>query len=630
MMKRLFAFLLTVAVLLAAGMVQAETTEGITITFSDVPTAIPHGGTVTLKYTITGGSGSYTEITPVWVNVSAGGEISTDGDKLSAASGTVSFTPAYVGGVYLSLTVEDSAGGYEFQDSPLISVDGVDEVPELTINLSAMCYPEWCVAGYPLSFHGRASGGSGSGYGVFTGYRWGNADGYTTIQCGDFGRSFSLSFTPEAHWDWVQPVFTVYDSANRERGIWGDRIAVKDEIESPLAISVTCPERILAGEVTTFGYEVTGGTGVYEITAYGSGGRQEGPLTEASGQLSWTPKNVDSVTVGFIVSDGRESLRLNTVPIPVEGEMEPGTLMLELGELPASVAAGETFSLSYQASGGTGDYEVTISWYAVSGGGSIWLDNVYPPLTEASGTVSFTPTTGEGIYAKVGLYDVGTGYADQRSATTKVVAVTGTPVTEPLKVVASAPEWVRQGDTFTAYYTVTGGSGEYDWIDVSVIFSDGQVEYVLDSRSLSQAAGSLQLRAAMAGDVYLHFELFDSEMRSYQQKVHVTKALASGEPAPSVIPGEWDVTLPSSLLEIGAEAFENTGAVSVWVPDGASGIRARAFSSCARLSWVRIPASVTSIDPTAFSGCAGLTLVVESGSAAEAYAAQYGIPYVTE
>lgn len=70
-----------------------------------------------------------------------------------------------------------------------------------------------------------------------------------------------------------------------------------------------------------------------------------------------------------------------------------------------------------------------------------------------------------------------------------------------------------------------------------------------------------------------------------------------------------DVTLPSDLTAIEAEAFLNdttlTGTLTL--PDGVTSIGDAAFSGCTGLTAVALPDSVTTIGSKAFSGCTGLT-----------------------
>ncbi len=75
------------------------------------------------------------------------------------------------------------------------------------------------------------------------------------------------------------------------------------------------------------------------------------------------------------------------------------------------------------------------------------------------------------------------------------------------------------------------------------------------------------------------------------------------------------VTIPNSVTSIGDYAFSScTGLTSITIPNSVTSIGKSAFSSCTGLTSVTIPNSVTSIGESAFSGCSGLTSVTIGNS----------------
>ena len=89
------------------------------------------------------------------------------------------------------------------------------------------------------------------------------------------------------------------------------------------------------------------------------------------------------------------------------------------------------------------------------------------------------------------------------------------------------------------------------------------------------------------------------------------------------------IKLPADLKTIEAEAFADDSFVCAVIPDGCRAIGAGAFRNCAKLRFIEIPASVTSISATAFTGCgADLIIVTTSDSEAQRFAQANGITCV--
>ena len=89
-----------------------------------------------------------------------------------------------------------------------------------------------------------------------------------------------------------------------------------------------------------------------------------------------------------------------------------------------------------------------------------------------------------------------------------------------------------------------------------------------------------------------------------------------------------DFILPASLTIIEAEAFAGGAFRYVQLPEGVSVIRSRAFADCPNLTYIYIPEETGTIARDAFEGVSGLTILGHSGSYAEFYAQRNGIAFV--
>lgn len=86
--------------------------------------------------------------------------------------------------------------------------------------------------------------------------------------------------------------------------------------------------------------------------------------------------------------------------------------------------------------------------------------------------------------------------------------------------------------------------------------------------------------------------------------------------------------LPDDIREIGDEAFAGSDVENVVLPFGCEKIGSKAFSGCPALRHIVIPNSVTSIDTSAFADSPNVVFIAVSGSDAENYAKQNGIPCI--
>ena len=89
------------------------------------------------------------------------------------------------------------------------------------------------------------------------------------------------------------------------------------------------------------------------------------------------------------------------------------------------------------------------------------------------------------------------------------------------------------------------------------------------------------------------------------------------------------LTLPAALTTIQSEAFCGTAANAVVIPSGVKCIESRAFADSAKLMYVNIPESVTSIASDAFAGSEHVTVICLEGGNVERWTTQNGLDCMT-
>ena len=99
----------------------------------------------------------------------------------------------------------------------------------------------------------------------------------------------------------------------------------------------------------------------------------------------------------------------------------------------------------------------------------------------------------------------------------------------------------------------------------------------------------------------------------------------------TLIAGCKNTIIPEGVTSIGGSAFEDcSGLTSINIPNSVTSIGWSAFWGCSGLTSINIPKGVTSIGGFAFALCDNLTIYGTSGSFAETYAIQHGIPFIIQ
>ena len=74
------------------------------------------------------------------------------------------------------------------------------------------------------------------------------------------------------------------------------------------------------------------------------------------------------------------------------------------------------------------------------------------------------------------------------------------------------------------------------------------------------------------------------------------------------------ITIPSSVTEIGEEAFYGVQFETITIPDGVTEIKYHTFATCYTMKSIVLPASVTKVGQTAFDYCESLEIIYYLGT----------------
>ena len=177
---------------------------------------------------------------------------------------------------------------------------------------------------------------------------------------------------------------------------------------------------------------------------------------------------------------------------------------------------------------------------------------------------------------------------------------------------SNAQTWIFRKAEYTVTYDANGGTGA----------PDAQTKYYANPLTLSEGMPGFANRIFRGWSADRNATSAEYQPGAvYTADEDLTLYAVWYEPSP-------DLVLPSSLKEIEEEAFVGGAFSYVYLPDGVSGIGARAFAECRNLQYIRIPDSVGRIAPDAFEGIESLTIYGKDGSYAEYYAGKYGFDFV--
>jgi hypothetical protein len=212
-------------------------------------------------------------------------------------------------------------------------------------------------------------------------------------------------------------------------------------VSTPLTISGTAPGGVVGSAYST-AFTAAGGSApyAYDIAA---GALPDGlSLDGTSGVISGQPTKAGTFS-GIVVraTDAAGRTAQTTASIAIAAPLRIAGTPTDVGTV------GQSYSASFGASGGTGPYAFSLASGTLPAGLS---------LSPTSGTVSGKPTVAglaEGLTVKV-------TDAAGRTATSDAFRIA---VAEVLAVAGSASTSAIAGQTYSAQFTASGGTGPYAW-----------------------------------------------------------------------------------------------------------------------------------------------------------------------
>lgn len=163
------------------------------------------------------------------------------------------------------------------------------------------------------------------------------------------------------------------------------------------------------------------------------------------------------------------------------------------------------------------------------------------------------------------------------------------------------------------------------------VFAEGKV-----SENITWKQEGSVLTFTGAGDMVLEYEYITQipwyNLRTEIDTIVVGEGITSiGEGAFTAFRRLKEVSLPETLSVIGASAFLSCeGLENITLPDRVIKIEGGAFVGCENLKVISIPGNTYKISEDAFYNCFDLTIQGISGSYAEKFANEAGIPFRNE
>ncbi|MHC1786570.1 MAG: dockerin type I domain-containing protein [Christensenellales bacterium] len=311
---------------------------------------------------------------------------------------------------------------------------------------------------------------------------------------------------------------------------------------------------VAVGETITVTWDLSGGKPPYSVNTYYWVVKEEGSerdIYEDSGSgltaesLSFTPTKGNALRLELHLQDSENRvLSFNTDWVPVTGAATVEQLAGKISFDKASVAAGETITVTWDLSGGKPPYSVNTYYWVVKEEGSkrdIYEDSGSSLTAES---LSFTPTKGNALRLELHLQD-----SENRvlSFNTDWVPVTGAATVEQLAGKISFDKAsVAAGETITVTWNLSGGKPPYSvntyyW----VVKEEGSKRDIYEDSGSSLTAESLSFTPTKGNALRLELHLQDSEKRvlSFNTDWVPVRDKSDPEPNPGDANGDGKIDL---------------------------------------------------------------------------------------
>jgi Autotransporter beta-domain/Bacterial Ig-like domain (group 3)/Putative Ig domain len=387
------------------------------------------------------------------------------GTTLNPATGTVSGMPTTAGPFSYTIGVADSTAPTH-QTTTTSTISGTIAPPPLTITPTASAATQ---VGQSYFQTNVAGGGT-------TPYTYSLASGALPAGTALNTSSGTVSGTPATAGPFSYAIKVTDGGAQT-----ATTATVSGTIAPPtLTITATASATTQIGQSYSQANVAGGGTTPYTYSV-ASGTLPAGTtLNTSTGTVSGTPITVGPYSYAIKVTDGGSPTPQTVTTVTISGTIAPPTLTIT-ATASATKQAGQSYSQTNAASGGTVPYTYSLAAGALPAGTS---------LNSSTGTVSGTPTTAGSFSYAIKVTDSGTPTA--QTATTATIS--GTIAVAPTSTSLSSsrnPSAQGQPVTFTA--TVSGGSSPSG----TVTFYDGGAS--IGTAALSGVAATFTTSALALG-----------------------------------------------------------------------------------------------------------------------------------